>query len=108
MNADQSRWTPQPRAPGMSYISAEMKAAIDLSDGLSTDLLHVCEASGVCAELDGPTIPLHALAGERLELGLHGGEDYELLFTAPAEARMPRRLGGVAVTMSPPGPASTK
>ena len=32
MNADLSRWIPQPRAPGMSYISAEMKATIDLSE----------------------------------------------------------------------------
>jgi thiamine-monophosphate kinase len=85
-------------------------AAIDLSDGLSTDLAHLCEESGLSAEVDAAALPVHALAlrAERdrrvssgpdlaLELALHGGEDYELLFTAAASARVPRRIGGVAV-----------
>ena len=55
---------------------------IDLSDGLSTDLRHLCVASGVGAEVEEALLPVHPLAaGERgLELALNGGEDYELLF----------------------------
>lgn len=63
-------------------------AAIDLSDGLSTDLNHLCRASGVGAVIDAARLPL--LPGvEGLRLGLHGGEDYELLFTV-APRRRPR------------------
>lgn len=81
-------------------------AAIDLSDGLSTDLAHICEESCVAAELDATAIPVHPLAVEAgrkrwarsaLELALHGGEDYELLFTAPRGARVPRRIGGIGI-----------
>lgn len=67
------------------------RAAIDVSDGLVQDLGHVCAASGVGAEIDLAAIPL-APALRRLPreaalaLALHGGEDYELLFTA-AEAK---------------------
>lgn len=84
----------------------EVHAAIDLSDGLSTDLAHICEESGLSAEVDAAALPVHALAlrAERdgwvssaLELALHGGEDYELLFTAAPSARVPKRIGGVAV-----------
>jgi thiamine-monophosphate kinase len=81
-------------------------AAIDVSDGLSTDLAHICEESGLGAEVDATAIPVHRLAAEAerrgwaasaMDLALHGGEDYELLFTAAAEARVPRRVAGVAV-----------
>jgi thiamine-monophosphate kinase len=65
-------------------------AAIDLSDGLSIDLARLAEASGVGANLIRPAIPIddsvRACAGlgiEPLDLALHGGEDYELLFTVP-------------------------
>lgn len=74
-------------------------AMIDTSDGLSTDLTHICEESGVGAELDAGLIP-RAVVGRTarrvdLELALHGGEDYELLFTAPPDKRVPRQIGGV-------------
>jgi thiamine-monophosphate kinase len=75
-------------------------AMIDLSDGLSTDLAHICKESGVGAELHAHAIPL-ASFGKRavsLDLALHGGEDYELLFTVPARARIPRRIAGVPIT----------
>ena len=65
-----------------------MNAMIDLSDGLSRDLRHICEQSGVGAVVDAQRVPIHDDArrapGERspLEHALHDGEDYELLFTS--------------------------
>ena len=79
-----------------------------MSDGLSTDLQHLCEASGVGARLYAECIPTVKLPGplmrrlrtNALELALHGGEDYELLFTLPETkaARLPRWLAGVPLT----------
>ncbi len=68
-------------------------AAIDLSDGLSSDVRHICEASQVGVEIRGQALPLssqlRAFARQHnvdpLKLALAGGEDYELLFTAPAK-----------------------
>jgi thiamine-monophosphate kinase len=71
-------------------------AAIDLSDGLSTDLDHLCAESGVSAVIDAAALPIDP--GATLEQALHGGEDYELLFTARPDAVIPRRIAGVAVT----------
>jgi len=73
-------------------------ACIDLSDGLSTDLRHLCEESGVSAEIDLARLPTHPLAAGRRELALHGGEDYDLLFAAKPKAKMPRSIAGVEVT----------
>lgn len=61
-------------------------AMIDISDGLSTDLSHICEQSGVGAKIWEQAIP-QAIVGKpphqvELEFALHGGDDYELLFTA--------------------------
>jgi thiamine-monophosphate kinase len=74
-------------------------AMIDLSDGLSIDLDRVCESSGVGAEVDAAAIPRARLRGRMVELetALHGGEDYELLFTAPAGSRVPARIAGVPI-----------
>jgi thiamine-monophosphate kinase len=62
-------------------------AMIDLSDGLSVDLFHLCEESGTGAEVGEEFIPLspelRARARKPLAMALHGGEDYELLFTVP-------------------------
>lgn len=71
-------------------------AAIDISDGLSTDVRHLCEESGVAAEIEGELIPV--AEGANLAQALHGGEDYELLFTAKAGWKMPKQIAGVAVT----------
>jgi thiamine-monophosphate kinase len=71
-------------------------AAIDLSDGLSTDLAHVCEESGLAAEVDEAALPV--AAGATLEQALSGGEDYELLFTAAEGTRIPRTIAGVRLT----------
>ncbi len=77
-------------------------AMIDTSDGLSTDLAHICEESGVGAELEAELIPRARVdkpAREvELDLALHGGEDYELLFTARPGKRIPAHIAGVPLT----------
>jgi thiamine-monophosphate kinase len=84
---------PEPRLAAGRKLLPLATAAIDLSDGLSTDLAHVCQESGLAAEIDSEAIPVDARA--TLEQALHGGEDYELLFTAPPGTKVPRQLGGV-------------
>ncbi len=88
---------PEPRlAAGRKLMRDSLAtAAIDLSDGLSTDLAHLCEESGVTAEIDAESLPVDARA--TLEQALHGGEDYELLFTAAPKTAVPSSLGGVSV-----------
>jgi thiamine-monophosphate kinase len=78
-------------------------ACIDVSDGLSTDLAHLCRASGVNAEIEQAALPIHPLARKHgpdaaLQAALDGGEDYELLFAAPSSVRMPSSIAGVQVT----------
>lgn len=77
-------------------------AMIDISDGLSTDVAHICEESKVGAELESVLIPRASVGKPArevdLDLALHGGEDYELLFTAPPGRRIPSRIAGVPVT----------
>jgi thiamine-monophosphate kinase len=89
---------PQPRVAQGLWLARRGLAtsAIDLSDGLSTDLAHLCEESHVAAEVDADALPIGP--GASLEQALHGGEDYELLFTAPPSARLPRRIAGIPVT----------
>ena len=73
---------------------------IDLSDGLSTDLNHICQESHVGAEIEAEAIPRSQVGlGKKrvaLELALHGGDDYELLFTSAAA--VPKQIVGVRVT----------
>jgi thiamine-monophosphate kinase len=89
---------PQPRiAQGLFLRKRGLaSAALDLSDGLSTDLAHLCQESGVSAEVLASAIPLGL--GATLEMALHGGEDYELLFAAPSSAKIPRSIAGVKIT----------
>ncbi len=89
---------PQPRIAQGLWLRRHhaATAAIDLSDGLSTDLHHLCAESGVSAVVDAAALPLHP--GATLQHALHGGEDYELLFTAMPNVAVPRRIAGVAVT----------
>ena len=91
---------PQPRIAQGLWLQRRglASAAIDLSDGISTDLAHLCEESGLAAEIDESLLPVHPDA--TLEQALHGGEDYELLFTAPAKARMPSVIADVTVSRS--------
>lgn len=89
---------PQPRIPQGLWLSRRgaATAAIDISDGLSTDLDHLCVESEVSAEVVAASLPVYP--GASLEEALHGGEDYELLFSATAGTRIPRRIANVPVT----------
>jgi thiamine-monophosphate kinase len=100
---------PEPRVELGRWLSEKRVACamMDLSDGLSSDLRRLCESSRVGAVIRSeslPTIRTTKLGRKRgvdpLELALHGGDDYELLFTVPKSkaARLPRLVGGVAVT----------
>jgi len=87
---------PEPRLALGSYLRRlGATAAMDVSDGLSLDLYRLCMASRVAAELED-TIPV--FRGASLDQALHGGEDYELLFTAPEGTRVPKRYRGVELT----------
>ncbi|MGA2351982.1 MAG: thiamine-phosphate kinase [Terracidiphilus sp.] len=89
---------PQPRIAQGLWLQryGAASAALDLSDGLSTDLVHLCQESGVAAEVDAALLPLGP--GANLTQALHGGEDYELLFAAPPAVRVPGSIAGVPVT----------
>lgn len=94
----QAHLYPEPRiAQGLALQRRRLAAAaIDLSDGLSTDLTHLCEESGVGAVIQARLLPL--AQGASLEQALHGGEDYELLFAARPSIRIPRSVGGIPIT----------
>ena len=99
---------PEPRLAVGAWLLKNRRAsgAIDISDGLSTDLDHLCEESGLAATVDASEIPIHPIAqciagsdrDKALQLALHGGEDYELLFTASPKVHVPRRIAGIPVT----------
>jgi thiamine-monophosphate kinase len=87
----QAHLRPMPRiSEGQALLHHNVKAAIDISDGLVADLSHVCKASGVDARINENMVPLHpalkaAFKKNAMKLALSGGEDYELLFTAPPQ-----------------------
>jgi len=101
---------PEPRV-GWGIVLGEEQIAsalIDISDGLSSDLNHLCTASGVGALIESSLLPIDhqvvELCGRRaldpLQLALHGGEDFELLFTVRSGdvGRLPRRVDGTQIT----------
>jgi thiamine-monophosphate kinase len=101
---------PSPRA-GWGIVLGEERLAsamIDISDGLSSDLAHLCRESNVGALIQSAKIPIDKdatkLCGRRaldpLMLALNGGEDFELLFTVHPDntARLPKRVDGVAIS----------
>jgi thiamine-monophosphate kinase len=91
---------PQPRLRiGRALRERNLASAmIDLSDGLSIDLARLCKESGVGARVEEAAIPRSARTP--LDCALHGGEDFELLFTVRSERTrlLPRRIGGVPLT----------
>lgn len=89
---------PMPRIEVGSWLlkNGVASAMVDLSDGISVDLAHICEESGVTAIVTANKLPIGK--GADLELALHGGEDYELLFTAPSRAKIPAQIAGVEIT----------
>jgi thiamine-monophosphate kinase len=95
---------PQPRVAAGEFLRKNglASAMIDISDGFSTDLAHICEESGVGAEIRVEAIPLASIGKPAhevdLQSALHGGEDYELLFTAPGSKHVPAQIAGVAIT----------
>ena len=81
-----ARYMPQPKLQlGETLSKLGVKCAMDLSDGLSTDLARLCVASNCAAELNNVPIA----KGATLQHALHGGEDYELLFTLPNKLKLP-------------------
>ena len=100
---------PAPRVEWGALLGEKRLASamIDLSDGLSSDLAHICAASGVGAEVDAALLPLdpnlarvRGQGWDALALALHGGEDFELLFTINPRraARLPEEIEGVRAT----------
>jgi thiamine-monophosphate kinase len=97
---------PQPRIAVGQWLRRHgvASAMIDLSDGLSTDLEHICQESRVGAEIEAESIPRATFSPGKLgpekpvtlDLALHGGEDYELLFTSGR--RVPSKVAGIPVT----------
>jgi thiamine-monophosphate kinase len=101
---------PRPRVGWGALLGAEQLATamIDLSDGLSSDLAHLCRASRTGALVEAARLPINpavaSVCGRRaldpLALALHGGEDFELLFTIrPRDlSRLPRTVDNVPAT----------
>ncbi len=103
---------PEPRLGLGRALLGIATAAMDLSDGLPGDLQHICRASGVGAEVELAALPLSgparaAIAGDPglLHLAWSGGDDYELVFTAPpaAEAAVRQAASASAVPVTPIG-----
>jgi thiamine-monophosphate kinase len=100
---------PEPRCEMGLWLaqSGLVHCMMDLSDGLSMDLPRLCAASGVGADIHLESIPVFHKAvlrdGDPVELALHGGEDYELLFSVPnagrklLEQRYPSRFPGITM-----------
>ena len=85
---------PEPRLALGQWLAGNRLATamMDISDGLSTDLPRLCAASGVGARIEVDSLPVSLLlpTAEAREFAVHGGDDYELLFTV--NARNARRL----------------
>ncbi len=89
---------PQPRLELGRFLRdrVDATAAMDLSDGLSTDLERLVRASGVGAEIEESAVP--RFRGATAAQALHGGEDYELLFTVPAKKVVPPSFRRIRLT----------
>jgi thiamine-monophosphate kinase len=90
----------QPRLALGRTLRGRATSCIDLSDGLSLDLHRLCLASGVAAVVE--RVPM--VRGATLDRALHGGEDYELLFTLPPRKTPPPGTTLIGnIVKSPPG-----
>ncbi len=100
---------PEPRLALGQWLAEKglVTTMMDLSDGLSSDLSRLCAASAVGAQLESSKIPLLRFPDvalkehhDPLHLALHGGDDYELLFTAPPRKTklLPNSFRGVRLT----------
>ena len=93
---------PEPRiAVGRQLRTKKLASAmIDISDGLSTDLRHICESSGVGATIIERALPIASLGRHEVERrhALHGGDEYQLLFTAAPSRRLAKEIAGVLIT----------
>jgi thiamine-monophosphate kinase len=87
---------PEPRLALGRFLREKLRAssAIDISDGLSLDLQRVCLASHVDAGITLPPV----FSGASLEQALHGGEEYELIFTVPRSTKVPEKFDGIPLT----------
>jgi len=90
-DADAHLLRPQPRVALGAALAAHASSAIDISDGLLGDLRHILDRSQVGARIDAHRVPVHSALhklplAEQHALALRGGDDYELLFTAPPGA----------------------
>jgi len=85
----------EPRVEQGQKLRGVASACIDVSDGLSTDLRHICEESGVGAVVEAEAVPV--AQGATLQDALHGGDDYELLFTSAKP--VPEKAAGVTITL---------
>jgi thiamine-monophosphate kinase len=100
---------PVPRCQIGRFLAARQYASamIDISDGLSTDLHHLCEQSQVGALIDAARLPISKvnqkaaslLSKALLDYAMNGGEDYELLFTVSPKIKdkIPKRIQGVSI-----------
>ncbi len=91
---------PDPRLAVGQFLRHHKLATsmIDISDGLSTDLRHICDESGVGSVVDEIVLPVVTTERDRFRNALHGGEDYELLFTARPQHDIPETIAGVRIT----------
>lgn len=91
---------PEPRIAVGQYLREKKLASamIDISDGLSTDLTHICEESETGAVVYAASLPA-ASGKDGLALALHGGEEYELLFTAASNRQVPKQIAEVPISL---------
>ncbi len=100
----QAHLYPEPQCRLGKFLNEHhlVSALMDISDGLSTDLARLCAASGVGARVWAERLPAPAAGNPKraLTMALHGGEDYQLLFTVPARraSRLPAHFRGLRLS----------